>query len=121
MFWVTEGPPDILESMVLLLMIRGGRGWSSHRGAVETNPTRNHEVAGSIPASLSGLRIRHCHELWCQYRHGSVPALLWLWCRPAAVVLIQPLAWDPPYAASAALKKDKRQKKKKVRRGEEDG
>ena len=23
--------------------------WSSHRGAVETNPTRNHEVAGSIP------------------------------------------------------------------------
>ena len=22
---------------------------SSHRGAVETNPTRNHEVAGSIP------------------------------------------------------------------------
>ena len=23
--------------------------WSSHRGAVETNPTRNHEVAGLIP------------------------------------------------------------------------
>ena len=23
--------------------------WSSHRGAVETNLTRNHEVAGSIP------------------------------------------------------------------------
>ena len=23
--------------------------WSSHRGAVETNPTRNREVVGSIP------------------------------------------------------------------------
>ena len=23
--------------------------WSSRRGAVEMNPTRNHEVAGSIP------------------------------------------------------------------------
>ena len=31
------------------------------------NPTRNHEVAGSIPglASLSGLRIQRCDELWC--------------------------------------------------------
>ena len=24
--------------------------WSSHRGAEEKNPTRNHEVAGSIPS-----------------------------------------------------------------------
>ena len=23
--------------------------WSSGRGAAETNPTRNHEVAGSVP------------------------------------------------------------------------
>ena len=32
------------------------------------------------------------------------PALLWLWHRLAAVPPIQPLAWDPPYAAGAALK-----------------
>ena len=38
---------------------------SFHCGAGETNPTRNHEVAGSIPgptqslAPLSGLRIWH--------------------------------------------------------------
>ena len=38
---------------------------SSHRGAAETNPTRNHEVAGSIPGLAQWLRIRHCHELWC--------------------------------------------------------
>ena len=24
--------------------------WRSHRGAAETNPTRNHEVAGLIPS-----------------------------------------------------------------------
>ena len=32
------------------------------------------------------------------------PALLWLWCRPAAVALIRPLAREPPYAVGAALK-----------------
>ena len=37
-------------------------------------------------------------------RHGSEPVLLWLWCRPAAVALIGPLAWKPPYATGAALK-----------------
>ena len=36
--------------------------------------------------------------------------LLWLWCRPAATAPIQPLAWEPAYAAGAALKK--RQKTK---------
>ena len=29
-----------------------------------TNPTSTHEIAGSILASLSGLRIQHCHKLW---------------------------------------------------------
>ena len=33
-------------------------------------------------------------------RLGLDPALLWLWCRP--------VAWEPPYAAGAALKKTKR-------------
>ena len=37
------------------------------------------------------------------HRHGLDPVLLWLWCRPAATALIQPLAWEPPYAAGAAL------------------
>ena len=34
-------------------------------------------------------------------------ALLWLWCRLVTVALIQPLAWELPYAATAALKKKK--------------
>ena len=43
-------------------------------------------------------------------RHMSDPALLWLWCRLAAVALIQHLAWEPPYAVSAALKRQKTKK-----------
>ena len=37
-------------------------------------------------------------------RCGSDLLLLWLWHRAAAVALIQPLAWELPYAAGAALK-----------------
>ena len=56
-------------------------------------------------------------------RHGSDPVLLWLWGRPVATAPIQPLAWEPPYAAGVAQEiattttqrqKDKRQKKKTV-------
>ena len=45
-------------------------------------------------------------------RRGSDPALLWLWCRPAATALIGPLAWEAPYAAGAAQEMAKGQKKK---------
>ena len=40
-------------------------------------------------------------------RHGSDPTLLWLWYRLAAAALIRPLAWEPPYATGAALKRKK--------------
>jgi len=56
-------------------------------------------------------------------RRGSDPALLWLWRRPVATAPIQPLAWEPPYAAGAAqeiaiattttTKRQKKTKKKK--------
>ena len=38
-------------------------------------------------------------------RRGLDLALLWLWCRPAAVTLIGPLAWEPPFAEGTALKR----------------
>ena len=62
-------------------------------------------------ASLSGLRI--C-AVGCGvgYRCGSDPELLWLWCRPAAVTPIGHLAWEPPYATGAALKKTKKKKER---------
>ena len=42
-------------------------------------------------------------------RHGSDPVLLWLWCRLAAVALIQPLAWELPYATGVTLKSKNKQ------------
>jgi len=45
-------------------------------------------------------------------RCGSDPALLWLWRRPAAIAPTGPLAWEPPYAAGAALEMAKKTKKK---------
>ena len=42
---------------------------------------------------------------------GSDLTLLWLW--PAATALIQPLAWEPPYASGEALEKAKKDNKKK--------
>uniref|UniRef100_A0A8D1BHD7 Cytosolic iron-sulfur assembly component 3 n=1 Tax=Sus scrofa TaxID=9823 RepID=A0A8D1BHD7_PIG len=74
----------------------------------------------SLPL-LSGLRIWRCRELWLGCRRGSDPALLWLWRRPVATAPIQPLAWEPPYAAGAAQEiatttKDKKKKKRKERR-----
>ena len=44
-------------------------------------------------------------------RCGLDLALLWLWRRPAATALFRPLAWEPPYAAGAALEKPKKKKK----------
>ena len=46
-------------------------------------------------------------------------ALLWLLCRSAAVALIRPLAWEPPYAGGAALKT--RKKKKRIPGAEAQG
>ena len=40
-------------------------------------------------------------------RCGLDLALLWLWHKPVATALTEPLAWEPPYATSAALKRQK--------------
>ena len=39
--------------------------------------------------------------------------LPWLWYRLVVTPLIGPLAWEPPYAAGTALKRQKGKKKKK--------
>ena len=47
-------------------------------------------------------------------RCSSDPELLWLWCGPAAAAPIRHLAWELPYATSAALKRHPPPQKKKV-------
>ena len=34
--------------------------------------------------------------------------MLWLWCRTVAAAPIGPLAWEPPYATDAAIKRKKK-------------
>ena len=43
-------------------------------------------------------------------RCGSDPVLLWLWRRSAALAQVGPLAWEPPYAAGMALKRQNKTK-----------
>ena len=72
------------------------------------NPTRNHEVSGSIPG-LGQWVNDPAFAVSCGVgcRRGSDPPLLWLWHRPVATALIGPQSWEPPYAVGAALEKAK--------------
>ena len=57
------------------------------------NPTSTHKDVGSILGLTQWVKDQ---------------GFLWLWCRPAATALIQPLAWQFPYATGTALKKTKK-------------
>jgi len=78
-----------------------------------TNPTRNHEVVGSIPGlaqCVKDLAMPVSCGVGC--RCGSDPTLLWLWHRQAATAPIRPLTWEPPYATGMGLEKAKIKNKK---------
>ena len=92
-------------------MLSFGESGSSRCSTSEMNLTRNHEVAGQSLASLSGLRIQHCHEPWCRSQMLLGSGLLWR--RPAATAPIGPLAQEPPYTAGGALKSKTKQTNKK--------
>ena len=45
---------------------------------------------------------------------GLDPTLLWLWCWPATVALIRPLAWEPSFAVGVGLKQQQKVMKCKL-------
>ena len=73
-----------------------------------TNPTKNQEVASSIPGLAQWVKDLAL-PVSCSVgsRHSSDLVLLWLWCKPAATAPIRPVTWEPPHAAGAVLKRQK--------------
>ena len=64
-------------------------------------------------ASLSGLRIHCCRELWCRSQTWLESCIaVVVVCTGRAVALIQPLAWELTYVTGMALKSKKKKKKK---------
>ena len=80
-----------------------------------TNLTRNHEVAGLIPALAQWVAV----SCGVGRRCGSDPTLLWLRRRLTVTAPIRPLAWEPPCSAGAAQEMAKKDKKKKKERKKE--
>ena len=66
-------------------------------------------------ALLSGLGSSIALSCGVGRRYDLDSALMWLWCRPAAAALIQPLAWEPPSAMGVALKSKNKQTNKQKR------
>ena len=79
------------------------------------NPSSIPEDMVQSLASLSGVRIQCCYELWCKVT-GVAWILSFCGCGIGQQLWLRfdPLAWEPPYVTHAALGKKKKKKKKQL-------
>ena len=87
---------------------------SSHCGSAVPNLSSIHEDVGSIPGFAKWVKeLALLVSCGAGQRRGSDPTLLWLWLwwRLAAAAQIQPLAWELPCAAGAALRNRNKNKR----------
>ena len=97
-----------------LLMYQKSTKWSSPCGSVVNEPDWHPWGCGLDPWPCSvGWGSSVASSCGVGRRYSSDPALLWPWLRLVATAPNGPLAWEPPYVASEALKREKDQKKKK--------
>ena len=79
------------------------------------NLTSIHRLRVQSLALLSGLRSGVAVNCGIGHRRSLDPVLLWLWHRLVTTALTGLLAWEPPYTAGAALKRQKDKKKIKIK------
>ena len=75
--------------------------------------TRILEDAGSIPGLAQWVESRRCRELWCKPQMRSGNCIAVAEAQAGSYSSDQTPAWEPPYAAGAALKKQKKEKRKR--------
>ena len=73
------------------------------------------EDVGLIPGLSQWVKSGIATSCGIGYRGILDLLLVWLWCKLAAVALIQPLAWEIPYATGVAIKRKKKEKANNVR------
>ena len=70
------------------------------------NPTNLHGDVGVTPDLAQWIKGSGFASSFSEGRGcGLDLALVWLWCGPVAMAVIQPLAWEPLYAVGVALKR----------------
>ena len=119
--------PGMMEKRIKIIKKKKKRErenfWSSCCGSVVTNPTSTHDAEGSLPDLPQWVKdlVLPWAVVW-----SDPCCIAVVWSDPCCIAVawagscssIRPLAWELPYASGAALKKKKRQIKKRERERE---